>query len=385
MAFSASFNDYVERLEMHPQLLAIAAAEEQATYQAKGELGLPDPMIIFGVDNVPISDPAFDRFLPTSKVIGFNQDIPNPSIRNAKSERYTQISKKQSLIHQYTRNRLEFMLISKMAEYQSVASQTDYIKQQISLFNELENTLKGELESGTSIYQRFSEIDVEKAEAERKLNDLMAQKTDLEAEFVRLIDEVPDIQIPEPVKLDWKNEVEALYPVQIAKQDTMITQKDVDVADAAFKPNYGVNALYKQRESGENGMYEGDDWFSVQARISVPLWSSSNQTPKLAAAKANERRAQYAYDDAQSLWKQKMISLQSRQDATKKNISILKDKISAMGEKIKASEHNYEAGTQKLDAVLFAKIDRLNIKSQLAKLQSTYTTIVADLNSHIIH
>ena len=258
-AMAASYAELLNRLEQYPQLLGIMASEDKTKYQAKGELGLPDPMVSLGIDNMPVTDPAFDRFLPTSKVIGFNQDIPSPTARHAKSERYTQMAEKQNLIGQYTLNRLEFMLIAKLADYKSVELQLDYIKQQLAHFNDLETTLKGELESGTSVYQRFSEVDVEKAEAERKRNNLMAQKEDLEAEFIRLVDEVPDIPVPDVDTPVWRGEVDTLYPVQIAAQDIAIAQKEIDVADAAFLPNYGVSAAYKQRDKGENGMFAGDD------------------------------------------------------------------------------------------------------------------------------
>ena len=120
-AHAETFEAYVQRLSQHPQVESILAGSEALRSQAQGELGLPDPMFMIGMDNMPISDPAFDRFLPTSKVIGFSQAIPNPAAREAKSERYEQMSEKQKLIADYTNARLRFMLISKLAEYESEA------------------------------------------------------------------------------------------------------------------------------------------------------------------------------------------------------------------------------------------------------------------------
>ena len=77
----------------------------------------------------------------------------------------------------YTNARLRFMLVSKLAEYESVKTQQKLIKTQLGHYHELEIPFKGQIESGRSVYQRFSEVDVERAEAERKLNDLDAQAT----------------------------------------------------------------------------------------------------------------------------------------------------------------------------------------------------------------
>ena len=383
-AFASSFEEYVQRLGEHPQVESILAESEASKAQAQGELGLPDPMVMIGVDNVPISDPAFDRFLPTSKVIGFSQAIPNPALRGAKSEKLEQMSEKQKLMADYTNARLRFMLISKLAEYESVKTQKKLIKTQLGYYHELEDTFKGQIESGRAVYQRFSEVDVERAEAERKLNDLEAQQTAIEAEFVRLVGEVPQIEMPQiAADTAWDKNPNDLYAVLIAAEDIDIAKKDVGIADAAFLPNFGVNAIYKQREDGENGSFAGDDWFSVQAQVSIPLWASSNQKPKLKAAKDRQRSAMFAYDDVSRMWVKQMTTVESARDAAAKNVAVLQDKDHAMKGKIDAAQRNYEAGTEDLDRVLLAKIDRLNIQAQLAQVKVAHIAKAAEFNSNI--
>tara|TARA_R110002072_G_scaffold18082_4_gene68052 strand:- start:471 stop:1706 length:1236 start_codon:yes stop_codon:yes gene_type:complete len=383
-ASAASFEEYIQRLSEHPQVGSILAESEASKAQAQGELGLPDPMFMIGVDNVPISDPAFDRFLPTSKVIGFSQAIPNPALRSAKSGKLEQMSEKQKIMADYTNARLRFMLISKLAEHESVKTQQKLIKTQLGHYHELEDTFKGQIESGRSVYQRFSEVDVERAEAERKLNDLDAQEVAIEAEFIRLIGEVPEIDMPELADTLWDKNPNALYAVLIAAEDIDIAKKDVGIADAAFLPNFGVNAVYKQREDGQNGSFAGDDWFSVQAQVSIPLWASSNQKPKLKAAKDRQRGAMFAYDDVSRMWVKQMATIESARDAAAKNVKVLKDKDWAMKGKIDAAQRNYEAGTEDLDRVLLARIDRLNIKAQLAQVKATHAMKSAEFNSNII-
>lgn len=383
-ALASSFEEYVQRLSEHPQVESILADSEASKAQAQGELGLPDPMFMIGVDNVPISDPAFDRFLPTSKIIGFNQKIPNPALRGAKSEKLEQVSEKQKLMADYTNARLRFMLISKLAEYESVKTQQKLIKTQLGHYHELEDTFTGQIESGRAVYQRFSEVDVERAEAERKLNDLDAQEVAIEAEFIRLVGEVPEIEMPKiSSDTSWDKNPNALYAVQIAAEDIDIAKKDVGIADAAFLPNFGVNAIYKQREDGENSSFAGDDWFSVQAQVTFPLWASSNQKPKLKAAKNRQRGAMFAYDDVSRMWVKQMTAIESARDAAAKNVAVLQDKDYAMKGKIDAAQRNYEAGTEDLDRVLLAKIDRLNIKAQLAQVRAAHVMKAAEFNSNI--
>lgn len=383
-ALASSFDDYVRRLAEHPQVQSILAQSKATIAQAQGALGLPDPVIMIGVDNVPISDPSFDRFLPSSKVIGFSQKIPNPAVRAANSARFEQISEKQSLMAQYTKARLRFMLIAKLAEYESVESRIKLINRQLGFYKELEETFKGQIESGRSVYQRFSEVDVERAEAERKLNDLDAMLVSIRAGFIRLIDEVPTIEVPEIIDIKWDHDSNVLYPVLLAEQDITIARKSVGIADAAFLPNFGVSAVYKQREDGRGDSFSGDDWFSIKAEVSFPLWASKNQKPKLMAAKDLERSALYAYDDLRGQWVAQMLSLQAMRDAAAKNVKVLHDKDHAMRSKIAAAQRNYEAGSEDLDRILLAKVDRLNIQAKLAKMRAMHISMAAEFNSNIV-
>tara|TARA_R110001592_G_scaffold32162_1_gene112736 strand:- start:5849 stop:6523 length:675 start_codon:yes stop_codon:yes gene_type:complete len=216
------------------------------------------------------------------------------------------------------------------------------------------------------------------------LNNLDADITAIEAEFIRLVGDVPALDVPDVPDMQWDETPDALYPVMIAAQDIDIASKSVGVAEAAFLPDFGVNAIYKQRESGEHNSFNGDDWFSLQAQITIPLWADKNQKPKLKAAKDQERSAQFAYDDMARQWIQQMTALHAARDAAGRNVKVLQGKDWAMKKKIAAAERNYEAGTENLDSVLLAKIDRLNIQSQRAIVKALYVSRSAEFNANII-
>ncbi|MCB2081545.1 MAG: TolC family protein, partial [Rickettsiales bacterium] len=327
-AQAATFDDYVERLAEHPQVMQILEQGTRYKELADGEMGLPDPTIMLGVDNVPVNDPAFDRFLPTSKVIGFSQAIPSYSLRQAKSEKQEALSEKQQLMADYTHERLKAMLITMLAKHDQVKKQQEYAEEQLKHYQELENYFKGRLEAGSGVYWRFSEVDVERSLVEQRLNDLKAERDDIEAELVRLVGEVPQIPLPNIPHREWSKQPETLYPVRIAGEEVTAAEKDVDAAEAGFGPNYGINATYKQRESGSN--FRGDDWFSVQATVSIPLWYEWNQKPKLRAAEAGKRSAAQAYDDMVRQWVRQMTALSSKRDAALANVKVLVEKEKAL-------------------------------------------------------
>lgn len=376
------FDHYIRKIEDHPQITELLEKSTSFKELSSGELGLPNPQIMVGIENMPISDPAFDRFLPTSKTLGIKQDIPSYTLRKAKSERQVSLSEQQRLIADYTRQRLEAMLIIQLSELDKVHKLQALSKRQLDYYDALESELRGRLEAGDAVYSRFALLDVERAEIESRLNDLNSERLIIESELVSLVDEVPQVNLPPIIQTIWTEDADALYPVLISAHNILVVQKDVKIADAQFEPSYGIQAVYKQRESGRN--YSGDDWFGIQATVSLPFWSETNQEPKRRAAEATKRSAEAAYADMRRDWVRQMSVLQAEREATRRNIGLLKQKIASLKQMAEAANRNYEAGSGTLDPVLEAQINELKIASQLASLESKLTRITVEFNSYIL-
>nr|VFK80460.1 MAG: Outer membrane efflux protein [Candidatus Kentron sp. SD] len=380
-AEAKTLEDYTKRLADHPQVAEILEQHKYFKELADGEMGWPDPQLIIGIDNMPVDNPSFDRFLPTSKVVGFRQQIPNYDLRKAKSEKQKRLSQRQRLIADYTQKRLEAIFITQLAELNKVKILERLAHGQLKLYRAMEEDLKGRLEAGSPVYGRFPEIDVERAEILQRLNDLKAERVAIEEELIRLVGEVPALPLPSVTEIPWHRETEILYPVRIAAGNVQVASKAVDAASAAFGPNYGIQAFYKQREPGAG--FAGDDWFSVQATVSIPLWSGKNQEPKLRAAKAGKQKARFAHEDTIREWLKRMAVLKAERDMARDNIILLREKKTALREMVKAAKRNYESGDAPLDTVLDAKLDEFAIASQLAVQRSRHVRLCVEFNSHI--
>lgn len=376
-----TYEYYLTQLSKHPSVTSLLEQSVSFDSLSKSAFSLPDPQLILGLDNVPISDPSFDRFLPSSKVIGFRQAIPNPTVRENKSNLQKSQSKKQRLIAEYQVRQLKALFTRQLIELQKVDELEKLLNEQLKLYRLVEKDLRGQLEAGKAVYGRFSEIDVERSDIEQQLNALRAERVNIQEVLIELVEAVPKITPPKVSPLPWKRGETSLYPTLIAYDSVIVSKNNIDIAKSDFKPNYGLQALYKQRESGDN--FEGDDWFSIQASISIPIWSRSNQTPKLKAAKSMMRSAQSTYEQSIRHWNQRMASLAAEQKYALENIDLFKKKKKALKEMIAAAERNYESGNTALENVLDAQINHLNIASKLVSQQSRYETLVVEFNSHI--
>jgi len=381
-AKAEDFDSYIGKLREHPAIESILENSKKYKELSSSEMGLPDPQLIFGVDNVPVSDPSFNQFLPTAKVYGFRQQIPGYSLRKAKSNKQLVLSKKQRLLAKYSLSRLEAYFTTTLYEYDKVKKLENIFQKQIKYYKELENNLRGRLESGKSVYGRLSEMDVEKIEIEQKLNDLQVEKTQIEEEFINLVGGIPSIKLPDIKNRHLPQNIEGIYPVVIAKKDIESAKQGVNAAKAEFGPNYGVQALYKHRETGAD--FAGDDLFSVQATISIPLWYYWNQKPKLQAANHEISQALYSYDNIKRLWTKRMRSLVSERNFAKENIKLLENQDESMKKIISSAKRSYESGGANLESVLDARIDKLTVEAQLAMQYSRYAKLSSEFNSHLI-
>lgn len=378
-----TFDDYRAQLGNHPSVTQIREQGANFEHLAESALGLPNPQFIVGVDNIPLSDPAFDRFLPSSKVFGFRQAIPNPAARQTQSSLLKRQSKQHQLMAEYQVQRLEAQFIQQLIELKKVDKLTALLNRQLALYRLMEKDLRGQLEAGKAVYGRFAEVDVERSGIEQQLNTLGFQRESTQEKLAELVSDVPALSPPKVFALEWARDETPLYPNLIAYEAVIVGQEKVYIAEAEYKHDYAIQALYKQRESGDN--FAGDDWFSVQASVSIPLWSSTNQTPRLEAANATKRSARSAYEKSLRYWHYKMASGIAEQASTRKNIALFREKKQSIKEMIGALERNYESGRANLDNVLRAQISHISVAAKLVVQESRYQNLVVEFNSHIQH
>lgn len=380
-AHAEAFDALLEKLKNHPQVDAILAESERQSELAEGELGLPDPTVSIGVNNLPTDSFSFGTERMTSKGIEFRQEIPSYSLRKARSGRREAESHKQKLMADYAEAQLKALLIKRLVQLHMLDELEDAARKQVALYGTIDKHLQGRAEAGSSVYGQFFAFDAEKLEVQHSLNEISQERTEAQEELRWLVGEVPDSTTVEDMASEWPGDAENLYPVRIAKEDVSVKRKSVDEADAAFGPNYGIQTAYMQRDSvGGNNL---SDTFSVKASISIPLWASSNQKPKLRAAEAAERSAKSTYEDTKRQWLSRMNVLQNELDILLKNVAVLEKKKAALNELIASNERHFESGELDYDIYLKAKVDRLDVDQRLIRHHAHHKIIIAQINSHI--
>ncbi|WP_306253274.1 TolC family protein [Parvularcula sp. IMCC14364] len=387
IAHAQTFKELEQQLLDHPSIVALRFSETASRESAAANIGLPDPVISVGVNNVPLQDPAFDRFLPTHKAIGVRQSLPNFAERRALSSANERRASLQKLQAEWQFVTLRAKLISLLATQTALSEQLSILAARDIKYNELEEVIRSEIDAGRPAVFRIADIDIERADSAREKAAILASQIEVSAGIEELVLMAAKTPAPETALALWDGQATRFYAVRLADQNIDISEAGVSAAKAAFRPDWGVSLTYQQREEGSGApgsTFAGDDWFSASVSVTVPIWSRQNQQPKLRAAKANanarRQQSEVAARAALAEWRVLSAKIEASNDFQK----ILREKISALDSRIEALTSNYEAGLGDYSTILDTEITQLKFQSDLATERARQVSLTARANSLLV-
>lgn len=375
-----TYQGLVARLSQHPSLIF---KQEQAQSQRDSALGatsLPDPMIMLGVNNYPISGGGFDRSAMTSKSIGFVQKIPNKQGRNAVAAGQQYAADVTELELSYQRQQLRMALDKALADWQRLKQDRLLLQKEIKLLSQEKAYWVGQTDAGMSFLSEQHAIEARQAEINITLEMLKAEAEAVKATLFNLVGlelahvpSVPDGRKP----IIWQ-EGDRVYPIVIAAQKVQIARAAERKAQAAYLPDIQVSATYAQRDDG--GRFDGGDFISAQVGVTLPFWSGKNQDPKRRAAAAARRQAEASAEATERYWqaerRQRWALLQENQAKQ----ALLEQQQAALAAQEASLQTAYET-TGNLIPVLKVSEKRLQLDRQKARLIASYTALVSQYNA----
>jgi outer membrane protein TolC len=364
-----------EKLRQHPQIEAYVARAEASGDNAEGELGLPDPMLFVEQQNYPIA--GSQATMQDMKSIGFKQEIPAFGVRDAKSGRLQAESRKTKLLGDYAFAAMKAKLIAALAERHAIDEQETLLDRQAALLASERASIKGRISADRAGVSQLSLSDADAADIKLMRADLEEKKSAVDAMLVNLVGEAPDIALPPIAMMAWKDDPDRTYPVAIAAQDIAMAQKDVRLREAEFNPKFEVQASYGRMISGDNAG-------TLMVGLSIPLWASESQQPRLDGAKAAARAAENDRDDVKRGVLEKLTALKAQIAASDEKIALLERKASLLVAAGGAQAREYEAGKAEFASPLISRREALSVRYRLAEEQAKRTALVADFNHYIV-
>jgi outer membrane protein TolC len=288
-------------LERAPQMEMQRAALDSAQAMQTSAGRLPDPQLLFGVDNVPLSGP--DAFSTTSDEmtmtkVGLMQSFPSGGQREGERERAAaevtfaraQLGATRAAVARQTAIAWLRFASSREARLRLEALESD--------LRLGADAARSSLRAGRGSAADALEAEAAVASLKSRLLQLRGDEKRSEAELTRWIGAdaiaspgpLPSLnELPKPV--ETLREYAHLH-AEIAPLDARIAvaEADVELARAARRPGWGVELTYGKRGPGfvDMGMLE----FTVD----LPLFPGNRQSPVIAARSADLRRARAERD-----------------------------------------------------------------------------------------
>lgn len=368
------------------QLAANDAAALAARKMAQAAAQLPDPVLKFGVDNLPLS--GADRFsltrdFMTMRRIGVMQELPGADKRRLRGQRGAQ----EALKLQAEREVLRVALMRNTAlawldRFYALASRDVVLRQ-------LEET-RLQVQAAEAAYRgaKGSQADVFMAMgAVGMLEDKLAQAdrvadnaTVMLARWVgddarRLPVGVPPWQTTEMEQGVTTEHLETHPEVAVAGAVVRAAQVDMFLAEANKRPDWSVEATYQQRGPGFPNM--------VSIGLSVPLQldRANRQDQDVAAKTAQVDEALARYEEVLRSQEAEVGVMLNDWRSGKQRVARYGDSLLPLAQqRTTAALAAYRGGKGELAAVLAARRDELEVRIQALAVELETARAWASLN-----
>jgi outer membrane protein TolC len=378
------FSAALSLAEAHsPTLVAQAAAVAAARSSAIPAAALPDPKLVIGADNVPIS--GADRFdinrdFMTMEKIGVMQEVPNSDKRQARAEVAAAAVARASAA--YAVERL------KVREATATAWLTRfYLERRLTVLGEFdrENALlaaatQAQLRAGKAVAGDAVLPAQEAADFADRRDELMQAIAEATADLKRWIGD--DAALPlvgdapalgfDPLSLHQHLH----HHPELAAYGPMadLAQAEIREAEAEKKSDWGVELDYQRRAAPFS------DMVSLQFTFDLPVFTGSRQGPRIEA----KRQALVQVDaERAAMLREHTAALDrdlARYGALKQQLARLQQtRLPLAQQKLDLQMGSYRSGQADLIAVLSARREWIETRLRQIDLESQLAVLSAQL------
>lgn len=380
-----SFESALQLAERNAPSLAVDNARLEAARQAAIPAGeLPDPKLILGLNNVPISGTnrySLNSDFMTMQQIGLMQEIPNADKRHAR------VAVAQSTIDLVIAERnIERLKVRRETALAWVARHT--VERKLALFDELyrENKMLGEAVRARIAAGRGLAMDAilprqEAIALADRHDQLEQQRSDAEAALKRWVGTAGseplagDVPVWPITPATLEHELDQHPELTVFNSMTQQAEAQVREAEAAKKSDWGVQLAYQRRGQAYS------DMASIQFTFDLPVFAVRRQDPKIASKRAellriNAQRETTLREQAQIL----ATELAAYRQFDRAVLRQQDGQIPLAQEKVQLALVAYRTGQAELATVIAARNEWIDARLKLIDLEGQRSLMAARLH-----
>jgi outer membrane protein, heavy metal efflux system len=295
-----------------------------------------DPMLTFGLANLPVDTFSFRQEAMTQKQIQVTQEIPFPGKTDLRKE----AANKDVAIVKWNLKELELKIIRQVKEsffeLCFINSAIETTKQNKILLKQFITIAESKYSVGKGIQQDVLKAQVELSKIIDELIELKQLQANETAKLNILMNRLPQepLEIPHGLtQTDFKFDIKSLQdlseksrPFLQGIQSTInkftITKQ---LAEKEYYPNFQVGVRYGQRQ--DSPTQDHPDFVSGFIGVNIPIWFTSKQKKKVAEENYRILAAKDSYNAARNDVFLKIKLILDKEVKSRKLISLIKSGI----------------------------------------------------------
>ena len=385
VAAPLSFEEALQLAERNAPSLAVDNARIEAARQAAIPAGeLPDPKLMLGIDNLPITGQdrfSLNRDFMTMRRIGVSQEVPNSDKRQAR------VDVAQGTIDRViAERRIERLKVRRETALAWITRYT--VERKLALFDALyrENRLLAEAVRTRIAAGRGLAMDTilprqEAVALADRHDQLERERSDAEAALQRWIGPAGSEPLVGEAPV-WPISSETLthhlyqHP-ELTVYNSMTRQAEAEVreAESTKKPDWAVELAYQRRGP------DFSDMASIQFSFDLPVFAARRQDPQIAS-----KRAELIRIDAQretTLREQAQILATDLAAYQQLDRAVLRQQASLVPlaqEKVELALAAYRSGQTELATVIAARSEWIDARLKVIGLEGQRALMAARLH-----
>lgn len=373
-----------EAISVSPKIKMLNAKLGAASSRIEQGTNLPDPMLTFGLMNMPTNSFSFTQEPMTGKVIGLSQAIPYPAGLSAAADvkSVDTLIIREEIVN--VKNEIKKNISNIYYDLQFVREEQKLNTERRRLLDQILEVVKSKYEVGSASMQNIIRVEVELTRVTDKIEMLNGKENALVAEINAFLlkDSNQPISSENLLRIEYGEvDYESLLSTAIRNQPNLkriqLSEHKASLmeeqAEYEFYPNFNLGVQYSQRENNRLTGMDYKDFLSVVAGISLPINYGGKKTSKVNEAKYLQSLYQEQYNSS-------IQELSGSISRIKAKISelIVRNKLNSnrlmplAEQSLKVSLADFQVGKIDFVNVINAEKEILNVKTDLIRIQTDY-------------
>ena len=360
--------------ESSPDIARESANVEAARSASSAAGRLPDPKLAVGIENLPVTGSeqwSLNRDFMTMRKVGLMQEIPNRAKREA------QTAEADAAVARAEAERRVSVLTVRRDTALAWLNRF-YLEHEAALFDELEGenqlfaqAVQAQFTAGRGIPADVVLPKQEAAEIADRRDELTAQIAKSKAVLKRWVGAAgadPLAGDPPAMPLDaehLRGHVHEHPDLAVFVPITQMAQAEVHEAEAAKRPDWGVEVSYGRRAP------EFSDMVSLEFTIGLPLFSKTRQDPQIAAKRQELARVESERDAMLRDHTEELEADLAEYEVVTRQLARVHDvHLPVAREKVDDQFASYRSGKGDLNSVLLARRELLDERLKGIELEA---------------